>query len=308
MERPSKWRTSPPNQRDETMAFNLTIVFGGLCMFVQRDDTEDKDKGLYVLMPATHDHGHGEEAAPQHCPMLIVPREHDRHSATDVLSAIPDGIDLRKYASTAGRVLPPARVLNVTTIARRPVDASCFAEEMPACMAQRVVLPLGASMIPFGDQGRLDVPTVGAHAVTGYVQVTFEVTKDNTLTVGAKTLVPVDGEMFLVMLNVPIAELQGYSPPTVAGDPALHVDAYYPLLTPSCTPGSFHITHTVTKPGGIPPLPRDCPTDDEAYPPPAMAAVASVAPSMIGFRRLEMRGVDPNNCTIGYGCTTFPCP
>jgi hypothetical protein len=275
------------------MAFTLNIQFGGLCLFVQR--YKDGDPGLFVLMPATHGH-HGGGKVPEHCRLLIAEGKYVS-SGKDVVSALPRLVPWMDATNPGARVAQPDGALEFSKFTKRAVNSACFEATLPASVGTRIELPLGTMLESDTPMGELDVPGHGPQAVTGQVTASVAVTKYTTLTIGSHILVPVDGEISIRMVNVPATELAHKRRPYKRHSKATHVDAYFPFFTDDFHSGSFGITHSHEhNPNGAEPDPMPCPSTDTEH-----MLTAST------FAELNVLGVDPNNCTTGGGCSTYPC-
>lgn len=271
------------------MAYKLTINVGGLCMLVQK---ESEPKGLYILMPKADHHG------PPHCPVMITEAA-NTPGGKALLIPLKEDEDLSSLAPQTTSAQKPGSVLEMSQYAKQAVNALCFTAAPLPCLARKVVLPLGGAMTPRGPLAELMVPSGSGTAkgeFTGIVSVVMDVDilPDN-LPMKCKTLTPSGGQITIWILNVPRSEWEGGRAGATAGHPANHVNAYYSLLEDNCTTGKvgppiLHVKSSDAHPGSGDPR---CPTTEIPAP---------TVPNLVGIDF-----IDPANCTVGYGCETYPC-
>jgi hypothetical protein len=270
------------------MAFDLKITFGGLCMLVQKEKRpDDADEGLYVLMPDASGHGVA------HCRMMITPPA--KFAGNDRVMPLTQRFeDLRSLAPSGPAVPRPETVLAYSKYATKVVNPDCFGGNPPNSLGYRIALPLGSKITPRGEVGQLNVPgeTV-ARPFVGLVDVEFHVPSQDALQINGKALHPdSDHRIFLMLLNVPFSELYDERLGAEQGVGVGHLAAYYGLLALNGLNTIPIITHAETKKPTVTCC-RACPTCEQDTPRPV---------------DWWEKGVDPNNCTIAWGCAASPCP
>jgi len=269
------------------MAFDLKITFGGLCMLVQKKE-EGSEQGLYVLMPDASDHG-------AHCRMMILPSAHSgiHKDSVEPLTRQIDSLRSSLEGGVAQR--RPETVLAYSEYAKKTVDPIYFAANPPTNLGYRIALPLGSKIVPRLYTGLLNVPELGgtvARPFVGLVDVTFQVASPIVQINGQDLHADHENKIVLMLLNVPFSELYNERLGAKKDAPAHHVDAYYGLLDPRGTDPMPVITHAENK-QPTPFTKRPCPDGKKETPCPI---------------DWVNKGVDPNNCTIAWGCTSLPCP
>ncbi len=212
----------------------LVMVFGGLCMYVQRKESPrlGYGPGLFVLMPSTHHFS----ASEQHCPVMVVEKKYGVEPTTTMYPLDGVAIDLRAFGSSTGKPVELDWVLNVSAITGMTIQDSFLSDRPAGCLASRVVLPLGLAIKPHGDAGLIFVEGVQAGVpVRGFATVEMAVeTIDGVFKLNGVDLKP-DVEFNAIMvylLNVPLCELKPNRPQKShkPGDYSDHPQAYYGLL------------------------------------------------------------------------------
>lgn len=261
----------------------LRLEFGGLCLFVQRDNPA----GLYVMMPRLNRGPH----IPAHCPILAM---HDAQGRGVAVRFDNQELDLTGLAPHAGRVSVPDGFAMISEYASgRRVRDELFTNNPPRDpLAARVRLPLGTVMNPFGDSALMLVPPRGDEKqLCGRVWVEVEVAELPDL--------PIDlgSGVIISLLNIPVHDLrnphQRYR--HERGKEAEHLQAYYWLLEGD---------------SGGPPI-RMGRDENSECPPHAPHVDCAFVPGRVVIPRTKAGGcdpttsatpefIDPYTCTVGY--------
>jgi hypothetical protein len=270
-----------------TPIHTVTIVFGGLCLFVKRGDPSlpPSQLGIYVLMPMTM-------PDMQHCPLIELPSRADGESPHPTIRSLHDDIKWGDLATTgdAGH-LPTRNMLAISTYGENTVEDRWLDEhertEDP--LAVRIRLPLWCDIVVASQTptGRLNTPGGGHCDAVGQITVSFTLSRPvNSLPIGKLNLVgDENGNLNLRLLNIPWSQYSGRQYRHSRGEPVKHVDAYFSLLKKPVNPD-----HRITVADDVN---ADCP---EA---PGYAACPTCVKNTGGP---TVQFADPFNCSVGFGC------
>ena len=263
---------------------DLTIEFGGLCLFVERNDAQAK--GLYVLLPRVQD-----ASMPAHCPTLVI------HSRAGDGVAMPfdaggavNGpvLDLGDIAGGGSPAADPSGLAQTSKYVNgTPVEDRYLTQPPSGALAARVRLPLGTSIEPFGKPAQLKDPDGNLVAVYGRVRV--HVPPYGPIREFVRRLAGTGAEVVLSVLNIPAYDLRhaGSKYHHHKDWAARHIRAYYALL--GVPPRDF------TYPGEINPGYPDDPPPDSCISAPTRVHIPPAATGP------QIEFIDPYNCTVGYG-------
>ena len=271
---------------------NLTIEFGGLCMFVWHEAPDPP--GFYALLPdKTQD--------PQewHCPMVLVPTTDPALWQMTPLSGELVGLStLDKYLGPSGGRPNFANALNVTEYTKRHVANEWLTKPVRPPLATRVELPIKAKVTvvhPDGWTAIGDCKTMMPRwkvAPAGRVRVEMGLQNypQNTVRVGPVEVdVTKDVEIFI--LNIPFWDLNRTGPRVHAtGEMLHHPHAYYKLLEAPPAGSADDPCFWVWKIPATKPDPCNCPPQP-----------APTAPQLVPFNPPPFQWVDTHDCTIGTG-------
>ena len=286
------------------MFYPLTICFGGLCLFVEKDaDDKEGIHGLHVLMPRMDMPGM------THCPMIVTDPVYTKQAGA-TLESLPPANEYRRDIATAGtRVGQPGNVLAVSRYAGKTVNPAClqWCPDLTGNLAWRMVLPLGSTITPVSKLAKLIVPdgkgNYNSDDFVGMVNVDVPENTSPTFTVG-KTTFYADAKNLikLIILNVPKSEVWGVMRGSSLGGKVDHVDAYYTLMGDGKASGPPILYGSTNAASGDPAPYANCPTLPEVPP----DVWSGWHPHPGGGGKFPY-AVDPNNCTVGYGCPLGPC-
>jgi len=262
---------------------NLTIEFGGLCLFVSR-----KKQGLWVLLP---DHTMMD---PRHCPMLVVPTKPGYALLYSLEGKVIELESLQSYMDAPSGPPDLSRALDVSSYAKSSV-ADCYLTDPPGgFLACRVSLPEGAKLSWRGGEAKIHVKGQGQKTVNGRLAVSMHLKNFNDSAIQFGDI-PVDvsnGQNEVYIVNIRRCDLNRRKPRShKKGDP-IHGNIYYTLLG-DCGVGVDGPELTVD----VPPIDtddspcneQDCPSD------PNGESVTFKAPPV------EVPWVDTHDCAIGTG-------
>lgn len=188
----------------------LTIEFGGLCLFVQRETPGNK--GLVVLMPRDRMHGHQ--------PQIV-----EKQTTFQVLSGSFDLTDLEG----GKKKLPIENAVRGTKLTGGRVPRRFFDPVLSNLVAARFFLPYPKSVRPHVNQ--VQVRTVGQttphpHPVAGIIYLEYDFS--DTITIGRLTI-PANANATVSLANImsPVTTQTDSHPP---GSPLKHSALYYNLI------------------------------------------------------------------------------
>jgi hypothetical protein len=223
-----------PKTREGTMPFDVEITFGGLCLFVQRDDSAKT--GLFVLMPAFVNH----------LPFLYYDPKYAKESGTEqIIYPIHQVIDLTGHPSGKARQKLPPEIAPVSEILSDKRIANHWTEDklLLAPLTARIDLDLGWPVVPHPTAMKVDVhgfykkkgdtlPGTHPHTVTGTAIVTITGVADGqTINVGGKILYQQRDGIKFSLLNMNPNELHSSTTTTYPkGKTVPHFAAYYNLV------------------------------------------------------------------------------
>jgi hypothetical protein len=253
------------------MPFNLEITFGGLCLFVQRDDSVH---GLFVLMPEYM----------QHQPMMIYDGTYTGETQGDVVHIRGQSIPIIGHYNGPRTTIDPV-IAPVSEIAEGRRVADHWTEDaVPAApLSARIVMDLGLTVVPqvlanppkvkatYKKNGEM-VATSHVHIATGFATVSIPVNAA-TISIAGKTFSPQSDAVELLFVNIPPGDLSQTQPKPHRTDELVeHFSAYYTLMKgcpPKCSGPEVRVA-------------------EDFYPP--------KGPFRNGF-------VDPVTCMLGNGCS-----
>lgn len=278
------------------MAFELDIIVGGMCMFVQRESTGQ----LHILMP-TMDH-----PGMVHHPWLYC------GPTFGVGSDRPTGEE--RWIGLDGMVVDASGVGTASEpvmISRTVAPISHFANGKhinPACLlpgslggarllAARVDLPLGGAIRPWGYEASVDVEYEGRtnpHELVGLATVSYAVEQDHVLLAGHKLYPDARQRLRIGLFNI-LASDRDAVPQLLAAFPRL------PLIPP---PTSVKPGDPVPHYHGYHPLLFGCTAGQQCGPIPTRRAPSWGAGSNDGLESepLRMFFIDPYKCIVTVGC------
>ncbi len=206
------------------MAFNLNIMFGGLCMFVVSDDP----RGTFVLLPDTA------MAMPPHCPMLLTwkenyvsPLAHDQ-----VIPIVSENdADLRALAPEVES--RPATEHHPQSLEVRAASGrhTHYLLDAPADdVAARVILPWGVGLKTVKSGAMIAPGSANPQQAASMISVMLKVSGSGVTVFGEYLTPDTNGDIDIGVLNIPRAHLDGKNRGATKGAPATHLAHFYNLL------------------------------------------------------------------------------
>ena len=264
------------------MPVDLTIDFGGLCMFVERANA--RRPGLYVLMPNTAMHRE------RHWPVIVVPQKFTDTNTAILYPLFGQEIDIYN-------IVPPlpspgqdfSWALNVSEYTRgTPVDDQWLTVPPHGPLAARVRLPVNVTVTPDGDVGEISIENGPKdHKVRGIAKVRLRIDLPTpSLQFGDAQLIPFGDSIEVHVLNIRLCDLvqQQRKRKHWKGQEVDHQQAYYSLLSGSPSKGPKFTVGTNAGSG------TEIGLCEEVQCPMAPTAV-----------RDFNRWVDTHDCTLGTG-------
>lgn len=263
----------------------LTIEFGGLCMFVSRQNPDR----LFALLP------NHTMMPPRHCPMLVVPTGSDKAMLYSLKHSELDLGKLQSYISKPTGSYDLSETLQVSKYSGAKVDDKWLTGQLKGMLVSRVKLPPGADLECAGD--RVDIGVEGMTEpvpVAGRVSATMTLEKFTkpTLDIGAAHIAVKDVPTVYItvyILNIRRCDLTRTAPRSHMKGDLVHGNIYYSLLEPYGI-GAEGKELTVYEP---PINPDDSPCEDKGCPSPS-GEPDDFTPPGDGW-------IDTHDCAIGTG-------
>jgi hypothetical protein len=231
------------------MAFKLTIVFGGLCLFVEQSDADAP--GLFVLMPAMQMPGMEHEALAAFDGGYL---GDDSKVGTVVrLPLVHQRVRLNGMFPGGAKQGLPSTLAPVSRYGGGPVKKSFTTMDPPdGPLAARVELDLGACVETFGVDGLLEFDYdqgIERRRVHGLARVTLDLPDPiEYIDVAGARLFPRNGQLEVAFVNVPGGRLEEPARTHPKGEVVRHFQAYYSML--GRTGPNPRVAETTIYPGG----------------------------------------------------------